>query len=89
MNCPKCGSESVKRGFRKTNLGKKQLYLCNKCERKFTIDWPKMRFEKRNVMHAVKLYKKGFSSSRVQSMLEDQNVKVSRWTIIKWHKRFG
>ena len=88
MNCPKCCVESVKRGFRQTNLGKKQLYLCG-THGKFTPDCPKMRFRQSNVMHAVRLYKRGLSSSRVQKILEGEDVRVSRWTIIKWHKKFA
>ena len=89
MKCPHCGSAVVKHGFRKTNLGNKQLYVCTKCRRKITFDWPKMRFEKEEVMYAVKLYKSGMSSAKVKKQLEAKGVSVSRWTIIKWTKRFG
>ncbi|KHO48480.1 MAG: hypothetical protein QT00_C0001G0498 [archaeon GW2011_AR5] len=89
MKCPHCTGRGVKRGLRRTNLGKKQLYLCTKCGRKFTTDWPKMRFHRSDVMHAVRLYKSGSSSSKVKRQLESRGVKVSRWTIIKWVRRFG
>ena len=48
-----------------------------------------MRFKKKDVMHAVSLYKKGMSSSKIKKTLESHGIKVSRWTIIKWHKKFG
>lgn len=91
--CPHCGSRSVKRGFRKTRLGRKQLYLCAKCRRKSTPKqsaWlPRMRFTEKNVMTAVKLYKGGRSSSEVQKSMRERGVRVSRWTIIKWSRKFG
>jgi len=79
----------VRRGFRQTRLGKKQMYLCTNCSRKFTAEWPKMRFRKEDVMHAVKLYKSGMSSAKVKAKLESRGVTVSRWTIIKWSRKFG
>ena len=87
--CKYCGSRTVKRGLRKTNLGRKQTYLCRKCKRKSTIDWPRMRFPQREVMHAVRLRKNGFSTSEVQRRMKEKGVKVSRWTIIKWERKFG
>lgn len=48
-----------------------------------------MRFAKKDVMYAVKLYTRGLSSSKVQEKLADKNVRVSRWTIIKWYNKFG
>ena len=89
MKCTHCSSRAVRRGLRPTNLGKKQLYLCTKCKRKFTTEWPKMRFRRSDVMRAVKLYKSGLSSSKVKRQLEARDVHVSRWTIIKWSRRFG
>ena len=86
----KCVHEKVvKRGFRKTNIGRKQLYLCKKCGKKVTTEWPHMRFKKNDVMHAVRLYKRGMSAAKVKDSMESYGVKVSRWTIIKWNKRFG
>ena len=79
----------MKRGFRATRLGKKQLHLCTKCGRKFTNKWPKMRFKRGHVMYAVKLYKEGMSAAKVKSKMEGKGVTVSRWTIIKWHRKFG
>lgn len=89
MACPYCGAHTVRRGLRYTNLGKKQLYLCTKCRRKSTVDWPRMRFAKKDVMHAVKLYSSGMSASKVKAQLEGRDISVSRWTIIKWYRKFG
>ena len=86
----KCLHEKlVKRGFRKMHAGKKQLYLCKKCGKKVTTDWPRMRFRKNEVMHAVRLYKRGMSAAKVKESMEAHGTHVSRWTIIKWSRRFG
>ena len=88
MEC-KCGGNSVKRGLRATALGPKQMYLCTKCGKKFTPEWPRMRFPRTEVMHAVRMYNSGMSTSAVQKAMHDQGISVSRWTIIKWHRKFG
>ena len=90
--CPYCGSEiAVRRGFRKNLSGKKQLFLCRACGRKFTPDdgFLRMRFPAGTIREVVSLYRKGFSSSEVQRRMERRGTKVSRWTIICWAKRFG
>lgn len=90
--CPYCRSNrSVLRGFRKNASGDKQLFLCKACGRKFTQDdgYLRMRFPPSVIREAVSLYGKGLSSSEVRTRLERNGVKVSRWTVLKWVRRFG
>ena len=90
--CPRCGSaKAVLRGFRHNQKGDKQLFLCRACGRKFTLDngYLRMRFPPNVIREAVSLYGKGFSSAEVRTRLEREGVKVSRWTVIKWVRRFG
>ncbi len=91
--CPHCGSPlSIRRGYRKTGYGRKKLRKCSRCRRKFTPDdgFLRMRFSPRVIREAVKLYKKGNSSSEVKRMLRNrQGVEVSRWSIIKWFRKYG
>jgi transposase-like protein len=101
--CPHChGSHTVLRGFRHNqgivgrcpetpSFQKKQLFLCKSCGRKFTPDdgYLRMRFPRETIRKAVSLYGKGFSSSEVRTRLERQGIRVSRWTVLKWVKRFG
>jgi len=47
-----------------------------------------MRFRKNEVMQAVRLYKRGMSAAKVKESMEARGIKVSRWTIIKWNKKF-
>ena len=89
MECPGCKYQMVRRGFRSTNLGKKQMYLCMKCKKKMTPEWPRMRFSREDVMYAVYLYSKGLSSSKIKERLSKRDVSVSRWTITKWCRKFA
>ncbi len=90
--CPHCrGSHTVLRGFRRNASGDKQLFLCRSCGRKFTQDdgYLRMRFSPKDIKEAVSLYGKGYSSAEVRTRLERRGVKVSRWTVLKWARRFG
>jgi transposase-like protein len=104
MKCPACGSPKVVlRGFRQNrgmvesghqaaSLQKKQLFLCRGCDRKFTPDdgYLRMRFSPAVIREAVSLYGKGFSSADVSKyMARKKGVKVSRWTVICWVRRYG
>ena len=91
--CPHCGSpSSIRRGWRKTSYGRKQIKKCSSCRRKFSPDdgFLRMRFSPRIIKEAVKLYGKGASSSEVKRMLRNrEGVEVSRWSIIKWFRKYG
>jgi transposase-like protein len=89
--CPYCRStETVWRGYRYNEKSRKRLRLCKSCGRKFTPDpmfW-RMRFSPEEIREAVSLYKKGFSSSEAQKNLARKGIRVSRWTIILWHRKY-
>jgi transposase-like protein len=91
--CPHCGgSEAVLRGFRHNKNVRKQLMLCRGCGRKFTPDdgYLRMRFPPEVIKEAVSLYGKGFSSSDVSKrMARKAGIKVSRWTVLCWVRKYG
>ena len=94
MKCTKCDSpDVVKRGFRKIRFGKKQLYLCKKCSFKFTPDdgFLRMRFPIETIRKVVALYNdKDYSTSEVVKKLQrDDGIKISRWTVILWTRKYG
>ena len=89
--CPYCKSRNiVSAGYRYNRSGKKNIEKCKKCGRKFTDDkkFLRMRFKKNHIMKAVELNKKLSLSETANYMLNYYNVKVSRWTISKWSKRY-
>jgi transposase-like protein len=92
VQCPFCRNRKiVLRGFRRNLKSDKQLFLCKSCGRKFTRDdgYLRMRFPPEIIREAVSLYRKGLSSSEVRARLEREGVRVSRWTILKWTRRFA
>lgn len=89
MTCIHCRSkQTVKRGFRYNTNEKRQLYLCKSCHRKFTPAPRRFRHREQDIRFAVQIYRKGLSLSEVQHELNRKGVKVSRWTIAKWNRRF-
>ena len=90
--CPFCrGQKAVKAGFRQTDLASKQLFLCKKCGRRFTQDdgYLRMRFPPKAIQEAMDLRKRGFSLAEIRLRLERKGVRVSRWGIAKWARKFG
>ena len=89
--CPFCGSSaSVWRGYRYNEKSKKRMKLCKSCGKKFTPDphfW-RMRFSPEEIREAVRLYTRGFSSAEVQLHLKRRGIRVSRWTVILWHRKY-
>ncbi|MFH1978527.1 MAG: hypothetical protein ABIJ92_04335 [Candidatus Aenigmatarchaeota archaeon] len=92
IKCPYCKSSRVVwRGYRYNEKTDKHLRLCNNCKRKFTKrdEFFRMRFGEEEIKRAVELYKKGYSSAEVvQNLKRNHGIKVSRWTVICWHKRY-
>jgi transposase-like protein len=87
--CFFCKSNStVKRGFRYNDSGKKQIYKCNKCKRKFTIENRRLRFKEVEIKKAISLYRKGMSLSEVQLEMKRKGLNVSRWMISLWNKKY-
>jgi len=91
--CPYCGSSRIVfRGYRYNEHSRKRLRLCKACGRKFTPKdsfW-RMRFGAEDILEAVSLYNRGFSSSEVQkALIARRGIHVSRWTIIKWSRKYA
>ena len=93
MNCPKCFSNKIsKRGKRYNKSGEKQLYLCNKCNKKFIEQdgFERMRYKKENIVRAIHMHNDGFSLFQVQNHLwQHDNVKVSREAVREWVKKYS
>jgi len=90
--CPYCGKgRFVFRGYRYNVKSKKRLRLCKSCGRKFTPRdvFFRMRFSPAEIKRAVSLYKKGYSLADAKLRMEREGVRVSRWTILKWHRKYG
>lgn len=93
FSCPKCGGKDiVKRGKRYNKKEQKQLYRCNTCRSAFVEPdgFERMRYNKEDIVRAVHQYNDGFALHKVKNHLwQHDGVKVSRWTISKWHKKYS
>ena len=93
FDCPNChASDIVKRGKRYNKSGAKQLYRCNKCHSVFVEPdgFERMRFHKEKIVRAIHMHEDGLSLSKVQNQLwQHDNVKVTRWTISEWTKKYS
>jgi len=90
QKCPFCKSSStVWRGYRYNQSSKKRMKLCTSCSRKFTPDdgFLRMRFDRKDILYVVSLYRKGFSTSEVVLHMARRGVKISRWTVILWNRK--
>lgn len=93
MKCPHCKSEKIsKRGKRYNQSGIKQLYLCNKCHRKFIKQngFERMRYNKKNIVRAINLHNEGLSLFQVKDHLwQHDGIKVSREAIREWCNKYS
>jgi len=93
FDCPIChASDIVRRGRRYNQSGVKQLYRCNECRSVFVEPdgFKRMRFHKEKIVRAIHMHEDGLSLSKVQNQLwQHDNVKVTRWTISKWTKKYS
>ena len=93
MKCIFCKSDSiVKNGKRKRKVATKQSYLCTKCKKQFVEPdgFERMRHKPTIIARAVHQHIDGLSLSKVQNHLwQHDGVKVTRWTISKWTKKYS
>jgi transposase-like protein len=85
QKCPKCDSSHiVKRGKRYNKSGKKQLYICVKCNLTFVEHdgFERMRHDKKDIVRAIHLHNDGLSLFQVKNHLwQHDGVKASREAI--------
>lgn len=93
VQCLKCKScDIAKKGYRKNKSGKKQKYQCCSCKYWFVEDdgFKKMRTDPKIIVRAVHQHEDGFSLSKIQNHLwQHDGVKITRWTISKWKKKYS
>ncbi len=93
MKCPYCNFENIsKRGKRYNKSETKQLYLCNKCKRKFVEQngFERMRYNKKHIVRAIHLHNEGLSLFQVKDHLwQHDGVKVSREAVREWCNKYS
>ena len=91
MKCIYCHSDKlISSGYRITKLERKAIKKCLNCNKKFTIghNFSRYRFDKKIILQAVSLHKKKSLSEVKEYLLEKYKIKVSRYTISRWYKKF-
>jgi transposase-like protein len=90
--CKFCGSERiVRRGYRATQRGKVQRFVCKNCKRFFIVDegFEKMKATPETVTVALDLYFKGISMRAIVDHLKQfYNVEVSHVAVYKWIRKY-
>ena len=89
--CPYCESSLViKQGVRHNDCVERQMWKCKKCSKKFTIDdgFLRMRHKKKTIKDALEMRAQGMSLADVKARLDARGIKISRWAILKWERKY-
>lgn len=93
LACPNCKNKKlIKRGKRKNKISVKQRYMCSNCKKRFVKNdgFKRMRYKPEIISRAIHMHQDGLSLFQVQYHLwQHDGVKVSRWTIAKWEKKYS
>jgi len=90
--CRHCGSRNVtKKGSRTLSIaGKRQIYRCKACSRKFSLGLSKKKFNARLIVNAVCAYNNGYSYSEASEMIARKHkVAVGKSSVERWAKEYG
>jgi len=92
-HCRFCNSvDLLKWGYRKTLQGKKPVFKCRTCGKRFVVDegFLKSRYDPKIVTLALDLYFKGASLRKVtQHLAQFYGIKVSQVAVLKWIRKFS
>ncbi|RLF97634.1 hypothetical protein DRN58_08425, partial [Thermococci archaeon] len=92
ITCPYCFStDLIKKGFRKNKSGKKRIYLCKTCNKKFSVSegFKHMKNDPKIITLALDLYFKGLSQNAIVDHLKQfYDVKVNQSTISRWITKY-
>jgi putative transposase len=90
--CKFCGSERIiRRGYRATQRGKVQRFVCKDCKRFFIIDegFEKMKATPQIVTVALDLYFKGISMRAIVDHIKQfYSVEISHVAVYKWIRKY-
>ena len=92
--CPYCDSNkrTWRKGLRHNKSGIKQMWWCNSCKRRFTINdgfW-KMKHKPEIIAEACSSYKRGMSLKNVKDHLSEyRETDISRTSVLKWIRKYS
>lgn len=94
VECSFCGSSKHvwRKGWRYNKSGKKQMWWCNSCKKRFTPDdgfW-KMKHKPEIIAEACSSYKRGISLKNVKCHLSEyRETDISRTTVLNWVRKYS
>jgi len=92
-HCRFCNSvDLLKWGYRKTRQGKKPVFKCRTCGKRFVVDegFLKSRFDPKIVTLALDLYYRGASLHKVtQHIAQFYGVNMNESTVLRWIRKFS
>jgi len=90
--CRYCGSyEVIQYGSRYNKTGKRQIFKCKGCGRRFMVEdgFSRMKADPKTITSALDLYFKGISLRKVVDHLEQfYGVKVYHSTVLRWIQKY-
>ena len=92
VRCRYCGWFYNKpAGYRKTKIGRKKLYKCMNCNRKFTPDsaFIGMRNKSEIITQCLDLYISGLSLRAVSQHMKRRGIELSHTCIYKWIRKYS
>ena len=91
ISCRNCGSFSVMRkGARKITNGKRNIYFCKNCSKRFSLGLSKKKFDVFSIINAVCAYNQGYSYGDACELVGRKNkIKVSKSSVERWVKEYN
>jgi len=91
--CPTCKkkNQTIKRGFRYSRSGPRQIFFCKRCKKRFCAkqSFKKMKHRATVITTALDLYFRGLSLRQVVQHLEtSHHVTVSHGTVYYWLRKY-
>lgn len=89
--CKHCAAkDAMKKGVRKLSSGKRQMYLCMSCGKRFSLGLSRKRFDAHLILDAVCLYNQGYSYEGVASIISRKRKrKISGGSVERWVKEYS
>ena len=93
VTCRFCGMEHYKpAGFRKTKIGRKRIFKCMVCNRRFTPDnaYLRMKNEPNLISECLSLNMSGMSFRLIsQHLKREKGIEVSHMSIYRWVRKYS
>jgi len=90
MKCKFCsGKNVVRKGIRKLKSGRKQIFLCKDCSKRFSQGFSKKKYNAKLILNAVCAYNQGYNYEEVCDLIcRKFKVNISGSSISRWCEEY-